>query len=193
MSDHPDGSHPDRLSAFADDVLAPGDRAEVLFHLESCARCRQEVSDLRALKRRLSRLPVRPAPAFLVRRLKGIYAEGAGPPVPRAASTFAKGPWVPLGAAAFAASLAAFFVLRDPAGRAPVPTPEPSPSASLVPAPVSDGVTALAASTVAPSSRFPEWEAPFVPHYAAPADGLVLDGGQLAEFVRPAKKIEDRP
>jgi hypothetical protein len=68
------------LSAYLDGELTPSLRAEVETHLTSCARCRQEFSEMKMLATGVGALPtLKPAPRFLAEvRRKIAHAEKPG-------------------------------------------------------------------------------------------------------------------
>lgn len=71
MNDHP----AERLSAYADGVLAPGDAALVAAHLAECGPCREILDDLRAVRAVLRSAPApAPHPAALPRTLARLGA-----------------------------------------------------------------------------------------------------------------------
>ena len=80
----PEGSHPaEALSALADGELAPGERATVAAHVESCPQCTEELRVVRAVRDALRALPpVEPPPGVLdglVADLAGLGAPGRRP------------------------------------------------------------------------------------------------------------------
>jgi len=60
MSDH---EHV-RLSAYLDDVLAPGERTRVAAHLEACAECTVRLAELAAVDRAVASLPYLAPPGY---------------------------------------------------------------------------------------------------------------------------------
>src|SRR5438132_101666 len=72
----------DSLSAFADDALGRRENRAVRSHLAACRRCREDLAEIRSLKRLLRALPdVRPQPDYWARTYMRMCDHAARNPV----------------------------------------------------------------------------------------------------------------
>ncbi len=150
------------LSAWVDGELNAEEKTRVQRHLESCAACRAEVTELRAAKRLLASAPRRAMPPELVAAIEARLERRPGPLA--WLKSFAGAPryWAPTAALASAAVLLSlwFHVLdRDPDQYVPL---EPLLAAharyqaeSLVPEDnlVADSYSTLSSTDAAPGDQ----------------------------------------
>ena len=182
MNDCPNADVRDRLPDLVHDRLSPAARAEVESHVAGCADCREEVALLRDLRASIRRTPV-------------VDVSAIAAVVPAYRVPVKRHSWVGWQAAAAITILAAggtsAIVLRarttlpidTVAVVVPGPTvsaPAPLPLRTAAPsAPSSSGVTAVAPSTVRPTSPSTAPVAP-TPATKPPTQAAVVRGRELA-------------
>ncbi len=115
-----------RLTALIDGELGATERDRVYAHLVTCAACRAEANELRALKKRMWGLPDLAAGDDLTQRLIEIPGPGAPAPLPGRRVNRRRGRYVALGVASCVLAglgVTAFTVGGSPPAPGPRVTP----------------------------------------------------------------------